>query len=222
MLNKIVNIESTKGYKSSNRPKSTGIYERFLHSFDEEKSGGKDSVHFSPAALFLSSVNWRLAELSYPAENELKLDFCIEDVHFYIDLDFNTFYKTAYQQIKLEKDATNNLGQKQKQTVILLVAKPQIRIFEKFPAFGINGIQKMFDKIKKLKINGLLRKHDFLVFSMLKENTEEEMYKDFTNVFYVIYSFIAKLEKFGINKASRFPRYDGERIIFDKISVKNV
>ncbi len=221
MLNKIANIDSAKGYKSTKRQASAGAYERYLHNFAENKEIHGDSVEFSPAAVFLASVNWKLAEISYPSENEIAMDFYIDDIHFFINLDFTTFYKTIYQKVTLNK-VVNGLEGKQKQTVSLLVAKPPIRIFEKYAKFSVDGIQTMFKRIKKMRLFGQINRYETFTISMLTDGIEDEIYKDFTNIFNVIYSFISKLGKFGINKTVQVPQNENEKIIFEKITVNNV
>jgi hypothetical protein len=220
MLNKVANIEPSKGYTSSSRKNATP-YEKAFRTYVENVSHEHDSVQFSPAAVFLAAVQWRLAEVNYSSENEVVLEFCIGDIKFNVDLNFTDFYKTTHQKVKMEKVVGGINGSK-KQVVELFVKKPPIRIFEKYSQFQISGIQALFEKISKLKLTGQIRKYETFTMSMLSEGLEDAIYRDFVNIFNVIYSFIAKLGKFGINKAAKFPESKAEKIIFEKIAVTNV
>ncbi len=219
MLNKIANIEASKGYNSSGR-RNVSSYEKYLHSFGESENLSKDSVQFSPAAVFLAAVNWKLAEINRSSENELNLNFYIEDVHFLINIDFTDFYRTTHQKILMEKKVKTRNGNTIQQ-VELFVQKPPVRLFEKYPSVPIEGIQALFSKISKLKLKGQLQKYETFTFSILKDGIEESLYDDFVNIFFILYSFIAKLGGYGISKSVRFPSTDAERIIFEKITVKN-
>lgn len=73
-----------------------------------------------------------------------------------------------------------------------------------------------------MKLFGQINRYETFTISMLTDGIEDEIYKDFTNIFNVIYSFISKLGKFGINKTVQVPQNENEKIIFEKITVNNV
>ncbi len=220
MLNKISNIESAKGYKSSNNKlRSTG-YEKILHSYTATEDAPLDSVQFSPATVFLSSVNWDSVELHYESSNDLILSFAISNINFTIELNFVDFYKTSHQKVLLKRKFSK-YGKQKIQSITLLVKKPEIKIFDKYPKFEIPGIKRLFYKITNLNLEGQYSRNDIFTINELLDGIDDLIYEDFVNIFYVIYSFIAKLGKYGLTKSTVFPASNKNKIAIEKITVRN-
>ncbi len=220
MLNKIANISSSKNYGSNSRG-SISRYEKYYNHLSEKSEMTKDQVVLSPATVFLASVNWNFSEINYESEDELNLKFSIDDVKFILNIDFKDFTKTSYQDIILEhfaKGITNN----KRQVVKLKVKKPHVKIFEKYAPFPINGIKALFQKISSLNINGEINRNTSFTLSVLKEGIEEQIFNDFKNIFFVVYSFASKLGKYNFSRNTRFPENLGDDIIIEKVIVKNV
>lgn len=85
MLEKIVNISAGSDYKNS--ASKSGRYSRgaqFLHTLQSSMS---DSVSFSPAVTYLTSINWKLKKINKDKEN-LIITFDYDDFEFCVNVGF--------------------------------------------------------------------------------------------------------------------------------------
>ncbi len=220
MLNKITNISSSKNYGSGGRG-GVSRYEKYYNHLSKTSDMTKDQVVLSPATVFLASVNWNFSEINYDSEDELNLKFSIDDVKFILNVDFKDFTKTSYQNFILER-LTKGIANNKRQVVKLKVKKPPVKIFEKYAPFPINGIKALFQKISSLNINGEINRNTSFALSALKEGIEEQIFNDFKNIFFVVYSFVSKLGKYNLSKEIKFPDKSGEKVLVEKVIVQNV
>ena len=103
----------------------------------------------------------------------------------------------------------------------MLVQKPGIRLFEKFPPFSIPGISLVFKRIEKMNIKSEFYKYESLALHSLLDGLEQQIYEDFTKIFFVIYSFIDKLGKYDLNHMYVFPKNNMNNILIEKVLAHN-
>ncbi len=218
MFNKIANIGILKD--NTSRSKSYSSYEKRQYRKKSKENISRDSIVFSPAALFLTEVKWGLSGIDYSAESLIKFNFNIGSVNFKLTIDFNEFYKSSHQEVWISKDS-DSLHKPKRYSFKLLIHKPAIRLFEKFPPFEIPGINALFNRAEKMKINSEFYKYEGMAMLSLIDGLSEQMYDDFSKIFFVIYSFIDKLGKYDINHKYIFPRTDLDNIIIEKVLVRN-
>ncbi len=216
MLNKIGNIENSSKFTHTHR-KNLSIYEKYSKSNAFAEDLGQDSITFSPAATFISQVNWQIGEVDYSSSNNVLLDFFIENVHFKMNIDIVDFYRNSYQKVFLSSERTS-LTKRRLFNVILLVKKPDIRLFERYSSFPIKGIQSLFNKLEKLNFTSDLLRFEEVVYSTILDGVEENVLVDFTNIFYVIYSFLHKLKKYDIQNHFEFPVGRNNLIKIEKVT----
>ncbi len=72
MLNKIINIRPGTDYNKSANSGKNGSFGKHLGM---DKFLSKDSIHFSPAVIFLSQIKWGLKDLKYEPNEKLIIKF---------------------------------------------------------------------------------------------------------------------------------------------------
>ncbi len=219
MFNKIANIGILKD-NSSGHQQGYPAAEKAVIRRVKRKKVNKDSIVFSPAALFLTEVKWGLSGVDYSSESQIKFDFNIEELNFKLTVDFNEFYKTSHQVVWVSKDIFRKEARK-RHSLKILVRKPNIRLFEKFPPFPVPGIASVFRRVEKMNIKSEFYKYESLALHSLLDGLEYEIYEDFKKIFFVIYSFIDKLDKYDLNHMYVFPNNNMDNILIEKVLVKD-
>jgi hypothetical protein len=217
MFDKIANIGILKD--NSGRNPYTSFEKTGKRKARQEKSVG-DSISFSPAAIFLAEVKWGLSGVDYSSNSLVKFDFYIGAINFKLQIDFNDFYKTSHQDVWVSKEVLKH-GKKKKYVTKLLIKKPKIRLFEKFAPFNIPGIQNFFARIEKLNVGSEFYKYESMALISLIDGMTDQIYEEFTKIFFVIYSFIDKLDKYDINHMYVFPETSLDRIVVEKVFAQN-
>ena len=214
MLEKIININSNQPYKGK---KKSGNFEKFLNKPQIEKVFGKDSISFSPGALYLSKINWQLKEIDYPAEEKVVVQFIIDEFEFTSEVDFVNFYTNNYQKYKVNKKKVDQ-WEKTKALVEFKVYKGQLMLEDNYSAFQPNAIRSIFKKIS----NSPMEIEDSHKYSDLLYGIEDDLVLEFQLITNHLYTFINKMGKYNIVNDYVFNLADEKPITLEKITAINV
>ncbi len=216
MLEKILNINPNGSYK---RKKKTNSKTEFpLHYNVQAKHSIKDTITFSPAALFLAHINWELKEIQYPTSEHVLLKFVIEGIEFYVEINLNELYANVMQQFSI----LNVHRSKVKEKAILVkvsVAKDKITTVENPMKFEIPFINQLYDRILELELHSALTNEDEVMLKNLTDGIKEQLLDEFRNILYGVYTFLDKLGKFNLVKNYLFAHEVNDPLIIERITV---
>ncbi|MGD8777650.1 MAG: hypothetical protein PVH88_01665 [Ignavibacteria bacterium] len=213
MLEKIININSNQPYKGGK--KSKGNFENFISKTYAEKNFGKDSIIFSPAAVYLSRINWLLKDVSYPADEKIVIEFIIDKFDFKTEIDLLTFAAAGYQEYTVIKKGSS-LVRKNSSLVKLKVLKSKTQKSDVFNSNGFAGLNTLFNRIENLKIASSFDKNDSYSISYLLDGILDDIFKEFESINNSLLTFISKLGKYDFGKELKFEN-ELEPIIIEKV-----
>lgn len=214
MLERIANIETKNGFKGSRKATP---YEKFLRKPFAEKEFGKDSIVFSPAAVFLSSIGWQLKEVSYPSQDKVKIVFFISDFEFETVVDLVDFYQTTHQSFKVTQNRMID-GKAGKVMVDLSVKKPDYTLPEEQSRTLINSLKELFGRISDMRIYSEFDRLDSTVLNTIIDGIETKLVKEFDEILKALYLFVNKLGKFKIASSHQFEQNYDSPITIEKIN----
>lgn len=219
MLDKIVNIEANKPYGDRNRTVST--YEKFIAQAQVKEHFPKDSLAFSPAAVYLSKLNWFAKEIRFTNDNKIFLVLVISDFEFRTVVDLNNFYKNLRQVFFITKYFPDNY----RNSIIsaqISVKKNKINLNEKIENYRLTGLKNLFNKVNSFSNGTKLTIEESYTLNGLLDGIKEEILAEFEKILNAIYTFIQKFDKFKFNENHIFG-YDGlEPVIIERISKEYV
>ncbi len=216
MLEKILNINPNGSYKGKKKPGSRGEFS--LHNNVPEKHSIKDTISFSPAALFLAHINWELKEIQYPNSEHVLLKFIIEGIEFFVEINLNELYSNIMQQFSILN--THRSKVKEKAVLIKLsVAKDKITVFENPMRFEIPFINQLYDRILDLDLQSALTEEDGLMMKNLTYGIKYQLLEEFQKILHGIYTFLDKLGKFNLVKNYLFTKEVNDSLIIERITV---
>ncbi len=213
MLEKIVNINHSQPYKGGK--KNSGNFEKFISNTYSEKSLGRDSIVFSPAAVYLSRINWLLKDVSYPSEEKIFIEFMIDDFDIKTEIDLVTFATASYQEytiIKKNKSLVKNLSS----LVKLKVLKNKIEKSDEFYSNGLRGLKTLFDRVESLKLSSSFDKDDSYSINYLLDGILSDLIREFESINNSLLTFINKLGKYDFVKELKFNN-ELEPVIIEKV-----
>lgn len=216
MLDRIINIKTDLNYTSGHGRK---IQDRAYHGDIHSHLQLKDSIRFSPAAVFLSKINWKLREIRRKGKEKLNLLFTIDDLEFLTEIDLLNFY-AANRQVYC---VTRSFDQ----------AKPAFKIIMHFSArkksrlnendityMKLTGIPALFSEAFPLQMN---RNNDEIYENIyaLADNLKPDIEGEFD---YINSALIVLNDKLGggnfLNKFN-FENDFKDSIILEKITAIN-
>lgn len=218
MLDRVLNIKTRMGVRSEERAAS---YEKFAANPAMKDAFGKDSIIFSPAALYLAKLNWQLREINYPSKDKIFLDFYISDFHFQIEIDFLVFYSKERQTIHISR-IKKPRDKRKRYSAFLSVKKDKMRFMEDYMETDLDGIKILFDRIIDLEARDRLVIGNRGASRNLISGIETRLFSDLQYIFAAIFTFIDKLAKFNVIKKHKFSGDTSEPVIIETIKVADV
>ena len=215
MLEKIENISKNNSYRG--RRHSGKNFESYFSKPSPSVQLGKDSMKFSPAATYLSSLKWTVREIEYPSDNSIVFDFFIDEFEFKTKIDLNEFFNQPYQSFNVLKTELQN-NRKNKIIARLNIKKLLVKYLINNPEPNINVFREIFSRIKELKIDHSFGTKDSSMINILKDNYEESIFFEFSKILNSIYTFIYKHEKFNVPNKFEFKNNDNELIKIEEIT----
>lgn len=218
MLDRVLNIKTGIGIRGEERAAS---YEKFVSTPAMKEAFGKDSIIFSPAALYLAKLNWQLREINYPTKDKVFLDFYIGDFHFQIEIDFLIFYSRNRQTLHISR-IKKPVDKRKRYSTFLSVRKDKLRLMEEYLEADLEGIKILFDRIIDFDTNNRLAENTTQDNQRLLAGIETRLYSDLQYIFAAIFTFIDKLGKFNVIKNHKFSDEVSEQVIIENIKVADV
>ena len=143
MLDRILNINPQDKYKSgvkiANHPHA-------VNRHDQEKNNSKDSVLISPLARLLSKINWEILKIEYPSNDEIMLNFLVNEIEFLTIINLNEIYESTFQQFSISKQFSRN-SVKMLTEVNLQSKKDAISLINRPDPIVTENIEYMISKI---------------------------------------------------------------------------
>jgi len=214
MLDRVENINNNPGFNK----RRSNSYEKFIKKPYIQDLFGNDTMVFSPAAIYLSKLNWHLKEIQTHSDEKIFLSFYIDDFQFQIEIDFTGFYHKSRQSISISrlmegKDGKNLLS------VFLDFKKEDFIVNEEYKVIELNTIQDFFFRANDL-FNAERFSQDKLLYKIILGNFNKEFYQEITYIFNSVLIFIDKMEKFNINKLYKYPKTKEELINIEQIRIR--
>jgi len=216
VLEKILNINPNGSYKG--KKKTSSRTEFPLHYNVSGKHSIKDTITFSPAALFLAHINWELKEIQYPSSENVFLKFIIAGIEFFVEINLNELYSNIMQQFSILNVHRSKIKEKAV-LVKLSVAKDKVVIMENPIKFEIPFINQLYDRILDLDLHSALTNEDDIMMKNLTDGIKEQLLEEFQNILYGVYTFLDKLGKFNLVKNYLFEHEVNDPLIIERITV---
>ncbi len=191
MLGKITHINPDGKYTKA---KSYGNYENFLKKSFDSNFFPRDSIVFSSAAVFLSKIGWNLKEVKNHSRDKLHLILQINDIEFSADIDLVAFSVSPRQLLSMVKRKFES--NKTIKTLVKVSVRKLFYLEEEMIIRDLKGVNRLFDRIDQLKLEGNYDKYDSYAFNSLIDGYQEELEEDFIFILSGLYTFVEKLKKF--------------------------
>lgn len=213
MLERILNIGPDIPRKENGKMSS---YERYVRKPQISKMFGNDSIIFSPAAIFLSKINWLPKDITILSEEKLFIHFFLGDYEFSTLVDFNVFYKEPEQAINVYKQYIDR-NERKKSLIKVIFKKQKISILEDVEKISLRALDTLYERIIDLHIKREMDGHNIYVINRLLESIDKELHKEFDYIFATVLTFIDKLGKFKVINNFEFPATIYDLIKIDRI-----
>ncbi len=194
MLEKIINIKPAMSYQGGKK-KFPSSFEKFINKPYARNAFGSDSLVFSPAAVFLSRINWHLKEIDIFENEKLKINFYIDNIEFETKIDISEIYNTNERKYIITKEH-EIIEEKKRAEAIVLLKKDKIFLSENYGNENINGITTFIKKIFNADFSFELTSSEKYLIDDLLYGIDEKMIEEFYNIDSALFTFINKLEKF--------------------------
>ena len=214
MLEKIANINANNPY--SGGKKKSGNFEKFMNKSHVEREMGKDSISFSPGALYLSRINWQLKEVSYQGEEKVLVEFVIDDFDIFAEVDFVDFYTNSRQRFKVSRKHHEEWESK-KAIIVFDVHKGQVMLEDDRRLLELSALKRIFEKI-----SDSISEYDInFDYNNFIEGLKDELTFEFQVITNHLYTFINKLGKYNIVNEFVFNRENEDPIRIQKVTTIN-
>lgn len=217
MLDRIQNINYSKPYGGEGGSSRSSDFEKYLTKPFVSSAIGKDSIIFSPAALYLARLNWHLHEIEYKSSDKILIDIFISDYEFISEFDFSDFYTEPFQLFNIIRKTS--FGHKSYETKAkILYKKDQLSVDKELGSNSLYAIEEMFSRIGQLKLSDNSKKLDAFFLSELVSDIERNLANEFKHVLNQMHTFLTKLDKFYLKDEFKFKDSVSELVIIEDIS----
>lgn len=213
MLEKIENISRNKPYKGKRH--STN-FDKYFNKDSAPIKTVKDSINFSPAALYLSSLKWDIREIEYPSSDDIAFTFFIGEFEFRTKINLTDFFIEPLQLFSVSKTEIRN-NTKNKIVAKININKLLVKTLTTNSDTELEVFRKLFGRIKSLKNHNSDAKNT-LILNDLSAGYEKELFYEFRKIINSIYTFINKQEKFHIPNRFKFKDNNFELVKIEEIS----
>ncbi len=211
MLDKIVHISSDMQFKYC---KKQSQYKNLKAKKHISEIFSHDSIFFSPAAIYLSSLQWTFNEITFPTENKINLDFLISNFHFSTGIDVQ--HLTTLPELNLKVSAKIvELNKEGDFAFYFKLQKKYFKFEENNKKVELNNLYTIFRRA--LEIDDFSEEISELKKRSLLENIENDLYEELNIIFDKIFVLIAKLKKFNLSE-----NYFVHEINEPKIRIKDI
>ncbi len=214
MLDKIENINPNSPYSGGNKP--TQGSDKGFHKEFEQRMSFQDRIRFSPAAYYLTKINWQIKELLYKANEKVYIAFSASNFEFETETDFHTFYTERRQNFLITQLLETDEGQK-KYSFRISVKKKIITLNEEADVNHLPYLNEMFKKALRLDITDYEYKPESVYIEELLTGLSVNLEKEFDYILSTLYTLLYKLKNFKLADNYRFEEDKEETIIIEKI-----
>lgn len=218
MLDKIINIKPEYRYKEGSG--SNFGFQKFYQNAGQHRIVFQDSISFSPAAIFLSKINWQLRDIEVASNTKMSLIFSTFDFEFHAEIDFLNFYNEPRHYYSINKSFLS-IGKKMKLLLRMAANKNIIRIDENVERMNLNGLDRLFERIYNLEISGEIDKYDSSVLRDLMDGIDEDIINEFNFINTAFFTLVSKLGNFKFLDNYNFNNERTEPVIIEKITAIN-
>ncbi len=214
MLDKVLNIEANKPY--ADRKSAARTYEKFIRQHQAQNFFPKDSIVFSPAAIYLSKLNWFVKEVQFTSDGKILFSFSISDYELQTTIDMVNFYKEERQKYFI----VNKISDEYRNyflSATISVNKSKINLEQVIDNYRLTGIRNLFSKINSMNFGTRLLRTDSYVLNGLLDGISDEISYEMEQIQNAVYTFIQKFDKFKINE-NYFKNINSEFILLERIS----
>lgn len=192
MLEKILNINPQDKYKSGLKVPSGNNF--IVNKYDQDRQNSRDSALFSPLAKLMSQINWRILNIEYPSNDEILMNFMVNDLEFITVINFNEMYSKPYQEFSIYR--TRNLLNKRKHyEAKLKVEKYEVSILQTPDPIETENLSILIDRIAKLNFMNNQKIFDLNILNKLINDIKLDINKELNYILKVIYTFISTRNK---------------------------
>ncbi len=214
MLEKIENISRNKSYK---RKRHSAGFDQIFNKQVEPAKNVKDSISFSPAAVYLASLKWTIREIEYSSPDNVNLIFFIGEFEFRTKVNVTDYFNEPRQLFYVSR-AEIGSNTKNKVTIKINVKKLLVKSLTTNSYVDVGVLREVFDRAKELKIIHNFDTNDSSMINEIQDGYEERLYNEFSKIINNIYTFINKHDRFHVPNQFTFNDNNHELISIEEIS----
>lgn len=216
MLDKIENISQNAPYSGGNNPKQNSD-KNFYREF-EQRMSAQDKIKLSPAAYYLTRINWQIKDLNYKTSDKVSITFIANNLEFETEVDFLLFYNEKRQKFIISRLLEEDGGKKY--SFFISVKKKAVVINEDAEVSQLNAISGMFDKALLLEIMEYEYKPESVFIEELLTGLKQNLEKEFDYVVSTLFTLLYKLKNYKIIDNYKFEEDKEEAFIIEKIMMQ--
>lgn len=217
MLDKIENINQNAPYSGGNKPQQNSDKGFFYKEFTQKMSA-QDKIRFSPAAYYLTKINWQIKDLTYKTSDKVAITFIANNLEFETEVDFLLFYNEKRQKITISRILEEEGGKKY--SVYMSIKKKMIAINEDAEVNQLAYISGMFDKALRLEILEYEYKPESVFIEELLSGLKTNLEKEFDYVVSTLFTLLYKLKNYKIIDNYKFEEDKEDPFIIEKITMQ--
>ncbi len=213
MLDRVLNISPEY------RDRRASVYQERTRKNSGRSASRIDSISFSPAAVFLGSMDWLPKELKYSDEDKLFLHFFIQEFEIKLELDIQNLYSNNRQVMTVLKyypAGNKKIG------LLISLKKKNVKTLDGVVKRKFPGLKKLMDSAYDLELQDDFSRKDSLAIQLIVGENEEELFNEFDFIMTTIYTLIEKMGKTSVIRNFQFKEDSLPRIMIEKIAVVNV
>jgi hypothetical protein len=213
MLEHIANITPGSDYK---KPRNAKGFEKVLNKGSFNKTVFNDTFVFSPAAQFLSKLNWQLKEIHVFPNEKVFLSFITANFEFHITLDLSKVRYLDYinYTVICEREY---LSKQRKLLLNLSIGIEKITYTEKIQENDFSVLEDLIGKMLPMTEKNELAKLSETELNRLLEGLEDGLKDEFGYLNTLLFTLIQKITNitYTLNNSDKNP--DAPLIKLEKV-----